>query len=203
MCLLVSGKWSISSIMVCLRSKINPLDVPARAPRDTRLDPNYLASHVSVMFDSQPNSQTSVERRQTSTRQNIHFRSPMCTAGLSCSLSSSPSDKEPSLILQSYCRFRQNVVERRVEQTPLAKAHLLVAPCILIQTYTGYLAPMSVLRWSICMGHIAEPFAVSMIHHVPYMSCVKAMKPAGQSSGLGISSLSKSSFPWHSSAVMN
>lgn len=187
--------------MVCLRLEINPLDVPAQAPQDTRHDPNYPASHASVMFPSQPNSQTSVEHRQTSARQNIHFRSPMCTVGLSCSTCFSPSDKEPWSILQPNCRSRQNIVERRVEQPPKAKAHLLVALCDLYPPHIGYLAQISVLWWSICMGHIAKPFAVSIIHHVAYMSCDKATKPAGQSSGLGINSLSNSFFPWHFSTV--
>lgn len=189
--------------MECLRHKINPLDAPSGAPRDTRHDPNYRASHASVLFDTQPKSQALVECCQTSTIQNIHFQSPVCTAGLSCSTSSSPSDKEPSSILQSNCRFRQNIVECRVEQTPKAKVHLLVALCNLYPPHVGYLAQMSILWWSICSGHVAKPFAVSIIHHVAYMSCDKAMKPVGQFSGLGINNLSNSCFPLHFSTVMD
>lgn len=194
-----SLRWLFEKVR--LRLKINPLDAPAPTPRDTRRDPNYRASHASVTFPSQPNSQTSAERHQTSKRPNIHFRSPMCTAGLSGSTCSSPSDKEPWSIPQSCCISRQNIVGCRVAQLPKAKAHLLVARCTLYPPHIGYLAQTSVLWSSIWMCHIAKPFAVSITHQVAYMSCDKATQPAGQSSGPGINSLSNSVFPWHFSAV--
>lgn len=105
----------------------------------------------------------------------------MYMAELSCCTSSSLLDKEPSSTLLLDCRFRQNAVEYRVEQTPKARAHLVVALCNLCPPHVEYLASKLALQWSIHMGHIVKPLAVSSIHHVAYMSCVRATKLAGQS----------------------
>ena len=88
-----------------------------------------------------------------------------------------------------------------MEKTPVAKAYLLVVLRNFVRLDVWYLGLKSGLGVSMCMGNIAKPFVVSIIHHVAYWYCVNEMNPAGQSAGRGISSLSDSCFPWHCSTV--
>ena len=82
-----------------------------------------------------------------------------------------------------------------MEQNPQAKVPPLADLCNLARLHVEYLKYILDLWYLACMRKIVEPFAVSIIHHVPCWSSVNEMKPDGQFSGPGIINFSERFFP--------
>lgn len=104
-------------------------------------------------------------------------------------------DKGRTSMTQYHNEYYRNISECRMEQNPQAKVLPLADLYNLARLHVEYLKYILNLWYLACTRKFIEPFAVSIIHHVPCWPRVNEMKPGGQSSGRGIINSSERFFP--------